>query len=465
MTAQNDITTAETALKLAEIKLKGTQKLKVKDYVTQTELETDQFNYDKAEIALEQAVEEKKLIIKYDHPKQLARFIANYEEAEKELGRVSRKAASWLAQKQVDLDAQKATYRMKKERLDRHKDQLSKATIKAPQPGLVVYGSSSRGRAPWDRRGRIAEGESVYHHQRIIELPDLSSLKVHVNLQESVRDMVKVGQQAIITFEAVPDVTLRGHVEKVALLPNSELNWINPDLALYPAIILVDGKSEAVTPGMTAKVEIIVADLKDELYLPLQAVTIRRNRDVCYVVKGGKKKETPVEVGLSNNNYIQIKSGLREGDRVFTKAPVTLAKATALKAPEVAEFEKNWAPRPDQAAGRPKSEEEKPEKAPADMEESAKAFLKNLTPEQKKAMQERLKKLGITEEIDLENMTPEKMQEIGRKMRERSGKGGPRGERSAGGPRREGRRPGRRPRGPLVPLPRDKSKRSAPRNP
>ncbi len=462
--AQNDITTAETALKLAENKLKGTQKLKAKDYVTQTELEADQFNYDKAEIALEQAGEEKKLIIKYDHPKQLARFIANYEEAEKELGRVSRKAASRLAQKQVDLDAQKATYRMEKERLDRHKEQLSKATIKAPQPGLVVYASSSRGGRSRHRRGRIAEGETVYRRQQIIELPDLSSLKVRINLQESVRDMVKPGQQAIITFEAAPDVTLRGHVDKVALVPDSEQNWMNPDLALYPATILVEGKSEAITPGMTAKVEIIVADLKDVLYVPVQAVTIRRNRDVCYVVKGAKRKETPAEVGLSNNHYIQIKSGLREGDRVLTNAPVTLAKATALKKPEVTEFEKKWAPRPDQAAARPKSEEEKPEKAPADMEESAKAFLQNLTPEQKKAMQERLKGLGITEEIDLENMTPEKMQQLRRKLMEGAGRRGRGPEGAEGSPRRRGPRAGRRPPGSSGPRRRDTGERAAPRN-
>jgi len=447
LTAQNDITTAETALKLAENKLKGTQKLKAKDYVTQTELEADQFNYDKAEIALEQAGEEKKLIIKYDHPKQLARFIANYEEAEKELGRVSRKAASRLAQKQVDLDAQKATCRMEKERMDRHKDQLSKATIKAPQPGLVVYASSSRGGHPRHRRARIAQGETVYRRQQIIELPDLSSLKVHMNLQESARDMVKPGQQAIITFEAAPDLTLRGHVEKVALLPDSEQNWMNPDLALYPAIILVDGKSEAITPGMTAKVQIIVADLKDVLYVPGQAVTIRRNRDVCYVVKGAKEKETPVEVGLSNNDYIQIKSGLREGDRVLTNPPVTLAKATALKKPEVAEFEKKWAPRPDQAAASPKSEEEKPEKVPADMEETAKAFLQNLTPEQKKAMQERLKGLGVTEKIDWDNMTPEKMQQLRRKLMDGAGRRGRGPEGAEGSPRRRGPRPGRRPPG------------------
>jgi HlyD family secretion protein len=434
------IVQADTNLKLAKDAYDGSRKLFEKKYVTETQLRADESKFQSAVIDLKKAVEALRLLINYDHPKQLAKLRADYEEAKRELERTDRKAASKLAQKEADRSALESTYRMEKERLDRYKDQLNKSVIKAPQPGLVIYASSMEGRGHMHRgRGMIAEGETVYERQPLIILPDLSKLKVQMRLNESVRDIVKPDQQAIITFEGVPDLTLHGQVEKVALLPDSEENWMNPDLTVYPATITLDAVSEALKPGMTAKVEIIIADLKNVLYVPVQAVTIRENQDVCSVVKGGKKEETPVVVGLSNNNYIEIKSGLKQGDTVLTNAPITVTEATGLKKPDIAEFEKKRTPRADKAAAQPKGEEEKPETLPADMQERAKAFLENLTPEQKKQMEERLKSLGIEGEI-----TPEKL----RKLMEQRGGPRPGGERPFGAPGSPGSSGEPRPRGP-----------------
>ncbi len=97
--AANDIKTTETSLKLAETKLEGTKKLREKGYVAQSDLDADQASYDKAQIDLEQVVEAEKLLLMYDHPKQLAKYIADYEEAEKELERADRRATSHMAQK------------------------------------------------------------------------------------------------------------------------------------------------------------------------------------------------------------------------------------------------------------------------------------------------------------------------------------------------------------------------------
>lgn len=423
--AQNDITSAETALKLAESKLEGTKKLRERGYVTQTELEGDQFSYDKAKIQLDQAIEAKKLLINYDHPKQLAKFIADYEEAVKELGRAERKAASQLAQKKADLEAKEATYNTQKLRLDKFNDQLGKTTIKASQPGLVVYASSSGDH--WRReRGLVAEGESVYERQKLIELPDLSTLKVQVSVHESARDMIKPGQEAIVTVEAIPGLTLRGHVEKVAILPDAEQNWMNPDLTVYSTTVLLDGASETLKPGMTAKVEIIVAELKDVLYVPVQSVSVRREREVCFVMRDSKSVVVPVETGLANNNYIEIKSGLKKGDRVLTYAPVTVTEETVSRKAKLPDEEGT-----SRTPGRPAVGVTAPEgEGPADQEPrpGRGGFMQNMTPEQRRQMEERLRSLGIEGDLSPENMTPERMQEIRQKMMELRGGAGPGGE-------------------------------------
>ncbi len=463
--ADNAIVQAQTGLEIAKLKLDGTKALYEKGYVTETELKGDQSSYQSNQISVQEAVEGKKLLQQYDHPKQLAKYTADYEESQKELERAKRRAKSQLAQKEADKKAKEAMYNMQKARLTRFTDQLEKTTIKAPQPGLVVYASSSEER--WRRGGSgglIAEGEKVYERQKIIELPDVSMMKVDVNVHESVRDMIKARQPAIITIEALSGLTLHAHVEKVAILPDSGNRWMNPDLTVYTTSIIIDGEPEALksATGMTAKVEIIIADLTNVLYVPVQAVTVRREREVCYVMKGSRPAPTEVGVGMSNDNYVEIKSGLKERDKVLTYAPITPEKTTSAEKSREPAPDKGKTPPAEETAGTPGAPEKSPQDKTERPQEGAAAFLKNLTPEQKKAMQERLKGMGVTEEIDLENMTPEKMQQIRRKFMEGAGRRGQGPQGAEGSPRRRGPRPGRRPPGSSAGAP-STSGRSAPR--
>jgi HlyD family secretion protein len=325
--ADNGIVKAQAAFEIAKRKLDGTRTLFEREYVTELEVRFDELSYDLAEIALNQAKETRRLLEEYDYPKQLQRFTADYEEAQKALERAKRRTRSQLAQIESDYNAKNSTYAIEKARLNNHVEQLSKTIIKAPQPGLVVYASSDddhHGR----ERGLIAEGATVWERQNIIELPDLSKLKVKLHVHESLMDLVKVDQQAIITVEALPGLTLRGHVDELAILPDAGHRWMSPDLTVYIGYILIDDKSEDLMPGMTTTAEIIMADLRDVLYVPLSAVTVRQGREVCYVTDGSKRTATPVEVGLANENFIEIKSGLKEGDRVLAQAAIGYAQAT-----------------------------------------------------------------------------------------------------------------------------------------
>jgi HlyD family secretion protein len=454
LTAENTITTAGTKLKLAEKKLEGTTKLLERGYVTKTDWEGDKASWEGTKIDLDQANEKKKLIVNYDHPKQLAKFIADYEEAEKGLGRAKRKADSQLAQKQADLDAKEATSTTQKLRLDKFTDQLGKAVIKAPQPGLVIYGSSSG--EPFHReRGLVAEGESVYERQKLIELPDLSTLKVQVSVHESARDMIKPGQEAVVTVEALSGLTLRGHVDKVAILPDAQQNWMNPDLTVYSTLVLLDEQAETLKPGMTANVEIVVAELKDVLYVPVQSVSVRNEREVCFVMKESGTVTIPVESGLANNNYIEIKSGLKKGDKVLTYAPVTASEETVSRKAKLPGDEKTTQPSGGPALGTKGTEAAPEGEAAPDREQRTREFMKNMTPEQRKQMEERLKSLGIEGDLSPESMTPERMKEIRQKMMEQRGGGAPGGEGfrrvrpgqgdtpGGGGPGGEGPRPTR----------------------
>ncbi len=318
--AEANITITEEETKRAADKLAWTEKLQEKGYVTRSELEADKLALKKQELDLEAAQETLRLLEKYTHPKQVREQQSDYAEAKKELERVIQRAKSRIAQAKAKVNAQKATFELQKERLAKLGKQVKKTTIKAPQSGLVVYASSGGGMR--GNQNLIEAGAMIRERQPIITLPDISAMQVDVKVHETVVDKVKIGQEAIITVDAFPDMRLKGTVSKVAILPDTQMRWLNPDLKVYSTNITVDKVVDSLKPGMSAKVEIIVARLKDVLSVPIQAVSMREGKEVCYVVHGREVKAVPVEVGMSNDKFVEIKKGLKEGEKVLLLPPV-----------------------------------------------------------------------------------------------------------------------------------------------
>jgi multidrug efflux pump subunit AcrA (membrane-fusion protein) len=97
-------------------------------------------------------------------------------------------------------------------------------------------------------------------------------------------------------------------------------NWLNPDLKAYLTDVSIDGAHDALKTGMSGKVEVIVQELHDVLYVPIQAVTATGETKVCYVPGSGARRRE-VQTGLFNDNFVEIKSGLSEGERVLLNPP------------------------------------------------------------------------------------------------------------------------------------------------
>jgi HlyD family secretion protein len=74
-------------------------------------------------------------------------------------------------------------------------------------------------------------------------------------------------------------------------------------------------------PGMTAKVEVLVDRLPDVVYVPVQAVTPQDGHQVCHVIRGGSSEPRTVEIGQFNDEFVEIKSGLKAGEKVLLRPP------------------------------------------------------------------------------------------------------------------------------------------------
>ncbi len=317
-TLQNARMLSEEELKIAETNFEGTQRLKERNFVTQQELDADEMKVKRLRNAYESAKIEESLFIKYGFPKQAEELLSKYLEALRKYERTAKLARSRLAQAEAKWKSAEATFQLQKTKRDDVLQQIEKCTIRAERPGLVVYAGSNQ---PW-RSERIEEGAVIREGQEIITIPDMTQMTVNVKVHESSIKKVQRGQKAVITLDAFPDETLNGEVVKMSVLPDSSMRWMNPDIKLYSVTVSIEGVHEWLKPGLTAKTEIIIKELDDVLYVPIQAVSVVDGRRVCHVVNAlGATERREVKTGEMSADYVQILDGLQEGEVVLLRSP------------------------------------------------------------------------------------------------------------------------------------------------
>ncbi len=314
------VQTAQKELQQAQSTLEGTTRLFKKDFVTKIEMDQAQLTYDNCVLKVKKAETALNLFEKYEFPKAAEESLSKYTEALRELDRTKKGAISKMAQADAKLKSAQAKYSLEEKQLKELYEQLDKCLIRAPRPGLVVYGGGGE-IMYWRGEEQIREGATVRERQTVITVPDMRKMCVKVKIHESYIKKVQKGQKVRITADAVPDRKLEGEVTQVGMLPDSENTWLNPDMKVYRTTVKIDGEHDWIRPGMTAKAEILVNHLDDVVYVPIQAVNPLEDKKVCYVVDGSKPQQRDVEVGEFNEAFIEIKTGIQEGERVCLRTP------------------------------------------------------------------------------------------------------------------------------------------------
>jgi HlyD family secretion protein len=319
---QSSIELADEQLKRAKDKYDWTQRLYEKKYVARTELEADRLAQRQREIEIEQTQTAMYLFKRYEFPKQVEQLWSDYIEAKRELDRIKAKARSMITQANAKLTNAQSQYNLQKQQNDKLAKQIEACMIKAPTPGLVVYGSSG----DFFRRQSqpIELGSQVYERQKLLSIPNTSGMKVETKVHETSVDKVQTGQLARITVEAFPDKFFTGEVTYVSPLPDAQRGFLNPDLKVYNTDVSIKELGSSLRPGMSAKVEIIIEQFKDILYVPVQAIVNREGKKYCYVQTANDLDEREVKAGSFNENFIVIYEGLQEGEEVSLKPPRVL---------------------------------------------------------------------------------------------------------------------------------------------
>ncbi|MDX1951167.1 MAG: efflux RND transporter periplasmic adaptor subunit [Verrucomicrobiota bacterium] len=337
---EDDLLVAKSEHGLSQTQFEGTRRLSEKGFVTKNTLANEEIAVKKNDLKVQTAATARDLFIKYEFPKAAEEFLSKYEEAARLLDRTRKEAISKLAQAEAKLKSAEGRHRIEKEQRDELQEQLAKCVIRAKKTGLVVYGGGNEN-FYYGGQEQIREGATVRERQPIITIPDMTQMSIKVKIHESHIKKVKKGMKARIRVDAFPDEVLTGEVIKVGVLPDSQNRWMNPDLKVYVTSIKIDGVRDWVKPGMSAKVEVLINELADVVQVPLQAVHTESNSKVAYLVDGTRTERRVIEIGEFNDEFIEIKSGLKEGDKVLLRAPVSDAGAAS---PEKEESTRENAP-------------------------------------------------------------------------------------------------------------------------
>jgi HlyD family secretion protein len=317
----SDISMAQSEYYLAQNTLNWTEKLEAKKYVAKTELESDKLKADKCKITHEQALTALDLFIQYEFPKESHKYFSDYVEAKRELERILAKARSQEAQAVAKKENAEAKFQLEKERLEKLQRQVAAGVIKAPVAGMVVYATQGGGRFGGSRsRTSIEVGRELMEREEVMSIPSASEMAVDTKIHETNIDKISVGQRTRITVDAMPDKAFYGSVLKISPLPDPAAFLSNPDMKVYSTDVSLES-SETLRPGMSAKVEVVIAQLKNILAVPVQCISNRSGKKVCFVHTRSGSEEKEVKTGPYNDKFIQVLEGLNEGDKVLLNPP------------------------------------------------------------------------------------------------------------------------------------------------
>ncbi len=221
-------------------------------------------------------------------------------EARAELTRTSYQRARTLRRQNLnsaqDLDQALSEFQVSQAEVALARARLSKTVLGAPFDGVVGLRD-------------VSVGDFVFVGQDIVDLLDLSSLKVDFRVPEIYLRSVQAGQTIEVNVDAFPDQTFQGRVYA-----------IDPQIDVQGRSILIrahiDNPDGALRSGLFVRVNLIVSSRDDAILIPEDALVPQGEDQFVFRVVDGKAAWTPVQIGQRQFKEVEITDGLAPGDTV-----------------------------------------------------------------------------------------------------------------------------------------------------
>jgi RND family efflux transporter MFP subunit len=237
---------------------------------------------------------------------------SNMQLAEKTAQRMNA-AAAGLTEVQVDNTNNQVN--ILKYQIEVLKKQISMATIKAPFSGIIT--------AKFFEMGSLA-GPGA----QMAILTDISTLKLEVNVPEQDITKFKTGMKMNISTDVYPDHIFIGTVGIIASKADVTKN--------YTVKLIVPNSNSAYSlkAGMYGSVSLSNSSNKESFSIPRTALIGSNKEPQVYLIKDGIVTKQAIQIGESNENSLQVVSGLSENDIIATSGLVNLAEGVKVSIAE-----------------------------------------------------------------------------------------------------------------------------------
>lgn len=195
--------------------------------------------------------------------------------------------------------------------LGRHEIDLSRFTVLASNPGLVVHQPIIRG----GDMAQIDEGDQVYPGMPVVKVVDPASMQIEANINQAQSSELRIGQRVRIGFDAFTGLQLTGHVYSIGALASSS-GRSQFFIRMVPVRITIDKLDPRVIPDLSAFVDVITGQQESAVQIPLAAINAENGKAFVYVKAANGFEKRAVTTGLQSYTQIAIKNGVRAGEEV-----------------------------------------------------------------------------------------------------------------------------------------------------
>lgn len=210
-----------------------------------------------------------------------------------------------------------AKYKSLKAQVDAH-------DIKSPAAGIVLKpatGSNNSNSNSKQSSGKLVVGSTVSYQEVLVNIGDMSGLKISFKIPEININQVKSGDTATVTGAGFPGITLNGKVTNIGAQASG--GGDDGSLPTFPAIVhvkkLTASQKKWIRSGMDSQIAINVYKKDQQITVPVNAVHQSKNGSsyvMLYDSNTEKATKTLVTTGQVQTNNVQILSGLKSGDTV-----------------------------------------------------------------------------------------------------------------------------------------------------
>jgi HlyD family secretion protein len=162
----------------------------------------------------------------------------------------------------------------------------------------------------------VDPGDELQPGADVFELIDDSRLHVEATLDEADIGRARVGQPASLRLDALPGRPIAGVVSKLDPTVRKDEKGARTLRIEVEVSDLPKAVSAGVRPGMSANVDVTVAEKQNVLSLPTNVIIGRGTKRSVYLIENGIVHERPIQVGIASWERTEITGGLRDGDRV-----------------------------------------------------------------------------------------------------------------------------------------------------